>query len=46
MVDAEVLKSIASVPQDCDALIRAHQLLREHGHELCKRNSPLCGSCP
>ncbi len=32
--------------QDCDALIRAHQLLRRHGQELCKRTTPLCGSCP
>jgi len=32
--------------QDCKALIRAYQLLRQHGQELCKRNSPLCGQCP
>lgn len=34
------------LPDDCDALIRAHQLLRKHGQELCKRTTPLCGSCP
>jgi endonuclease III len=34
------------LPADCHALIRAHQLLRQHGQELCKRTSPLCGSCP
>ena len=34
------------LPDDCEALIRAHQLLRQHGQELCKRNSPRCGSCP
>jgi endonuclease III len=34
------------LPTSCDALIRAHQLLRQHGQELCKRNSPLCSSCP
>ena len=34
------------LPASCEALIRAHQLLRQHGQELCKRNSPLCGSCP
>ena len=34
------------LPDDCDALIRAHQLLRQHGQKLCKRTSPLCGSCP
>jgi endonuclease-3 related protein len=26
--------------------IRAHQLLRRHGQELCKRNKPLCTECP
>ncbi len=30
----------------CEVLIRAYQLLRQHGQELCKRNSPLCSSCP
>ena len=34
------------LPHDCVALIRAHQLLRQHGQELCKRNSPRCSSCP
>jgi endonuclease III len=34
------------LPSNCDALIRAHQLLRRHGQDLCKRNSPLCSSCP
>jgi endonuclease III len=34
------------LPTSCAALIRAHQLLRQHGQELCKRNSPLCSSCP
>jgi endonuclease-3 len=27
-------------------LIRAHQLLRRHGQELCKRSKPRCGECP
>jgi endonuclease III len=31
---------------DCAALVRAHQLLRQHGQELCKRASPHCGNCP
>jgi endonuclease-3 len=31
--------------KDCEALIRASQLLRQHGQELCKRNSPRCGQC-
>jgi endonuclease III len=34
------------LPTSCDALIRAHQLLRQHGQELCKRTTPLCRSCP
>jgi endonuclease III len=34
------------LPASYEALIRAHQLLRQHGQELCKRNSPLCGKCP
>ena len=39
----------ALVPQlltNCDALTRAHQLLRQHGQELCKRTTPLCERCP
>lgn len=31
---------------DCDFLIRAHQLLREHGKELCRTNNPACEICP
>ena len=31
---------------DVDWLIRAHQLLRRHGQELCKRTHPLCERCP
>lgn len=31
---------------DCDWLIEAHQLLRRHGQELCKRSEPLCPECP
>ncbi len=29
-----------------DWLIRAHQLLRQHGQELCKRTRPKCEQCP
>ncbi|MEK6285283.1 MAG: hypothetical protein AABO57_06040 [Acidobacteriota bacterium] len=32
--------------KDYDWLIAAHQLLRRHGQELCKRIEPLCPSCP
>jgi endonuclease III len=34
------------LPGDCDSLIRAHQLLRQHGQELCKRSKPRCTECP
>jgi endonuclease-3 len=34
------------LPPGCDALIRAHLLLRRHGQELCKRTSPQCARCP
>lgn len=34
------------LPRDCDSLIRAHQLLRQHGQELCKRSNPCCAECP
>lgn len=29
-----------------DNVIAAHQLLRQHGQELCKRSEPLCEGCP
>ncbi len=42
-----VQKVLASqLPADYDALIAAHQLLRKHGQELCKRSQPLCAACP
>jgi endonuclease III len=31
---------------DYDWLIRAHQLLRIHGQQLCKRRQPHCKNCP
>jgi endonuclease III len=34
------------LPADFDSLIRAYQLLRRHGKELCKTSRPLCGQCP
>ena len=34
------------LPRDYDSLIRAHQLLRQHGQELCKRSKPHCTECP
>ena len=32
--------------EDCDWLIGAHQLLRQHGQESCRRSEPLCNACP
>jgi endonuclease-3 len=35
------------LPSDYDGLIATHQLLRQHGQELCKRARPLCeAGCP
>lgn len=34
------------LPSDYDSLIATHQLLRQHGQELCKRSQPLCETCP
>jgi len=34
------------LPRDYESLIRAHQLLRQHGQELCKRSKPRCTECP
>jgi endonuclease III len=36
----------AEAPTDVDGLIRAHQLLRHHGQEICRRSLPACESCP
>ncbi|HEX7253659.1 MAG TPA: hypothetical protein VF376_12310, partial [Thermoanaerobaculia bacterium] len=35
-----------SLPRGYDTLIEAHQLLRRHGQELCKRSQPHCEVCP
>jgi len=34
------------LPTDFAWSIRAHQLLRRHGQELCKRTAPRCDTCP
>ena len=40
-------KAVADqIKPDCDWLIRAHQLLRRHGQELCRRTEPACKQCP
>jgi endonuclease-3 len=30
----------------CEKLIAAHQLLRRHGQEICRRTDPACPACP
>ena len=37
---------VGQLPKDCDFLTAAHQLLRKHGQELCKRSQPICDKCP
>jgi endonuclease III len=32
--------------KEVDCLISAHQGLRRHGQELCKRSDPRCEACP
>jgi endonuclease III len=34
------------IGDDCDSLIEAHQLLKQHGKTLCKTNKPRCEECP
>jgi endonuclease III len=34
------------LPEDYPWLISAHQLLRRHGQEICRRSSPVCEACP
>lgn len=34
------------LPKSCKALTVAHQLLRRHGQEFCRRSRPLCDECP
>lgn len=34
------------LPDDFGWLVRAHQLLRRHGQEVCKRSAPRCEVCP
>jgi len=36
----------AQLPEDYSWLIAAHQLLRRHGHGICRRSSPVCEACP
>jgi endonuclease III len=36
----------SQLPRDYDSRIGAHQLLHQHGQELCKRSKPRCAECP
>lgn len=36
----------AELPATAPALVRAHQMLRRHGREVCTRKDPACGQCP
>jgi endonuclease III len=36
----------AQLGDDFGWLVRAHQLLRQHGQAVCKRSAPLCEACP
>ena len=36
----------AQLPGEYAPLIRAYQLLKQHGQELCKNSRPCCGDCP
>ena len=36
----------AGLPEDCNSLLRAYLLLKQHGQEICKRTRPLCEQCP
>jgi endonuclease III len=40
----EILRE--GLPANCDSLLRAHLLLKQHGQEICKRTAPLCEQCP
>jgi len=37
--------AVSEMPSDFANLIRAHQLLRRHGQEICRRTTPLCPDC-
>jgi endonuclease-3 len=34
------------VPRDAVSVIRAHQVLRRHGQDVCRRTNPACDRCP
>lgn len=36
----------AELPCSALALVRAYQLLRRHGREVCTRKDPACAQCP
>jgi endonuclease-3 len=36
----------AEIRGECAWLMKAHQLLRRHGQQTCRRSGPRCGECP
>ena len=38
--------NVRQLPEDYPWLISAHQLLRRHGQEICRRSAPVCEACP
>jgi endonuclease III len=43
---AAAQRMLNALPATFDERIRGYLLVARHGHELCKRSSPLCGRCP
>ena len=37
--------TLEELPGDCEALTKAHRLVRAHGQEVCLRNGPVCQAC-
>lgn len=46
MYRAATMAVAPQLPDDFPWLVRAHQLLRRHGQEICRRSAPLCEACP
>lgn len=42
---AAITAASKEIKETIEARIRAHQLLRVHGQEVCKRSAPLCDRC-
>jgi endonuclease-3 len=40
-----LLPQLPELPRGAGWLLEAHELLRRHGQQTCKRSAPLCGAC-